>query len=147
MDHLEKWTTNESLLQSYRQIFTGSQAFFLALGTIIINSDTTWLFYAVAALGLFMIWYVWYRVVRVRHLAVDYHKYLHRYLVKHGQEPEGICTEGEYIDIKTRSKRKATNQVLKVKTNLRLTRFKIDILLPIAYTLTWVILAVYKLTA
>jgi len=144
-DHREKWNINENLLQSYRQIFTGSQAVFLAVGTFLAAESAGWLLYPVAGVGLLMIWFVWYRVVRVRHLLVDYHKYLYDFLVDHYQLPEGICTEFEYLE--SSQARLKTNRALGLNTNWRLTRVKMDVILPAVYSLVWFLLVFYGLVS
>ena len=145
MVHLQKWSTNESLLQSYRQIFISSQSFFLAIAAILIENADELTIICLAFIGLLMIWFIWFRVVRSRHLAVDYHKYIDEFIKNNdGEYPKGICTEKKYIEIFSKE-RKKTNKVLGIEKNLRLTRKKIDVYLPILFTLTWVLLIHHKL--
>lgn len=140
------WTINENLLQSYRLVFIESQSFFLAVGAILtLNTSHDWIFYVFTGLAIIIIWYIWFRVVRVRHLIVDYHKFIHLYILKNQIEPEGICSEKLYINNCDRTYRKNTNKILDIDKNWRLTRFKIDLLLPIIFTVSWILLSLYKL--
>ena len=108
------------------------------MGAILIDAGEDRVLYPIAAIGLFLIWYVWFRVVRVRHLVVDYHKYAYRYFSKYGKSPEGICSEEQYI--KRPVLRQETNDILDLQSNWRLTRVKVDLILPIAYSLIWLLL-------
>lgn len=147
------WATNESLLQSYRQIFIGSQAFMLAVGAILLDKDISWLLWAIATLSIVVIWFIWFRVVRSRALIVDYYKFQ---LITPGicSHPDFI-TEHEYVDQKSRFKRYAMNnaidsikrtppseKVLKPTKNWRPTRWKVDLGLPIIFTMMWVFLLI-----
>jgi hypothetical protein len=137
-NHLEKWQNNESLLQSYRQIFIGSQSFMLAVGAILFNATDPLLLVIIAILSLAIIWYIWFLVVIARHKAVDYHKYL----TLRECVPDGVCSEEDYInDPKLRLN---TNKLLGISTNWRPTRKKIDLYLPIIYSVAWVGLVCFK---
>lgn len=138
MDNTTKWSINESLLQSYRGIFISSQAVIIAVGALLIHDML--MFLTVALLGLFMIWYIWYPVVRSRHLIVDYYKYASNLDPK---QPEKLCTETEYVE--DSDKRKEANKLLCIHKNWRPTRIKMDLLLPMMYTAIWLALVFWSL--
>ena len=140
-NHLEKWHNNENLLQSYRQIFINSQAFMLAVGAILFDAADKLLLVLIAMLAGFIIWYIWFSVVVVRHKAVDYHKYI----TLKGGAPDGVCSEDDYINNK--ESRIKTNKILGIPTNWRPTRKKIDLYLPVIYTVVWMLLVYFKIHA
>lgn len=72
----DKWELNEQLLQSYRGVFISSQSFMLAVGAIVWGKDKDLnVFGITCAVGIGMIWLMWFGVVRARHKIVDYYKY------------------------------------------------------------------------
>lgn len=117
----------------------------LVVGALLVNNAPIWAMISLACISLLMIWYVWFRVIRARHLAVDYHKYIHQYIQTTGGVPEDICSEPEYIKPFSACREKTSRQ-LGIDKNIRLTRFKIDVVLPVAYSAVWLILVCYKLT-
>jgi hypothetical protein len=136
MNHLDRWTVNESLLQSYRSIFISSQSFLLTAGAVFSGKQPEYLTYATTTLGLLMIWFIWFPVVRARLKIVDYHKYAS------GLRPRAlreICSEQEYV--LNAVKRKDANQRLGITNNWRATRIKMDVMLPLLFTVLWIILA------
>lgn len=135
MTDQERWKANEALLQSYRSIFISSESFLLAVGAIVVEKSLAVLL-AVAVVSLFMIWAIWFPVVRARHLIVDYYKY--RSLKG---PPDDLCTEDEYVH--KRTLRRAANRLLGIRTNWRPTRWKIDLLLPILFSVVWITLIIY----
>lgn len=136
MNHLERWTVNESLLQSYRSIFISSQSFLLTAGAVFSGKQPEYLTYATVTLGLIMIWLIWFPVVRARLKIVDYHKYASALRPRALRE---ICSEHEYVQ--NASKRKHANQILGIANNWRATRIKMDVMLPILFTALWILLA------
>jgi hypothetical protein len=58
----EKWSINECLLQSYRQIFVGFQSFLLAGGALVVEKSP-YIFYPIAVLSIISIFYIWMPVV------------------------------------------------------------------------------------
>lgn len=140
MNHLERWTANESLLQSYRSIFISSQSFFLTAGAVLIEKSP-FLVFSVAAMALVMIWFIWLPVVKARFLIVDYHKYLS---MKAQLELPGVCSERDYVH--DEAKRQAFNNTFGIDTNWRATRIKLDLALPILFTVFWVVLVIHQIT-
>ncbi len=134
----EKWGTNETLLQSYRIIFISSQSFLLAFGAILFDSNTPlWLLITIVALTFVVIWGLWFPVVRARGLIVDFYKF-NIYVNYPGREVNYVH------DKKFRDK---VNKEVKLPlhSNWRQTRIKIDILLPIYFTILWFVLILAKL--
>jgi len=131
----ERWSINESLLQSYRSIFISSESFLLAVGAIVTDKSITVLM-ATAFISVLMIWAIWFPVVRARHLIVDYYKYRSLSGV-----PTNLCTEADYVHNKVL--RKAANEALKIETNWRPTRWKIDLLTPVLFSVVWIVLIAY----
>jgi hypothetical protein len=134
-----KWQVNEQLLQSYRSMFLSSQSFMLAVGAIAMGKSNL-LLALLTVIGLFMIWAIWFPIVRSRHLIVDYHKYQ----LNNNKPDAKICTEMEYVHDK--AKRMETNAILGIKQEFRPTRFKIDFCLPLLYSLIWILLLAFQLS-
>jgi len=136
---LDKWSINETLLQSYRSIFISSQAFLLAVGAIVSGKNEVVLF-SVAAISLLMIWVIWFPVVRSRHKIVDYYKCSSQLSETNRSQ---LCSEKEYVH--NRKLRTQANQLFDIKTNWRETRFKIDLLIPICFSVIWTVLVIYEI--
>lgn len=134
---LTKWSTNETLLQYYRTFFISSQSIIIAVGAILVES-VLWFFVPIFLIGLYIIWGIWYPVVKARQKIVDYYKYsfeLKRYSLIL------LCSEKEYVN--DESKRNAANKffsINKKEKNWRKTRRKVDRNLPILFTIIWIIL-------
>lgn len=102
------WGVYESNVQAYRGMFFSSQSIMLAVGAITLKES--WLLTGVlAALSIFQIWFIWYRVIRSRCLIVDYHKFdmKNRFTekgeIKVGNEP--ALEENTYVSNKTVEKK------------------------------------------
>ena len=119
MADTERWSINESLLQSYRSLFISSQSFLLAVGAIVAGKSTA-VVLAVAVLSLLMIWAIWFPVVRARHRIVDYYKYGTSL-----PEPKRaeLCSEKQYVH--NPELRKKANEAFGIETNWRSTRVKL----------------------
>ncbi|MBA7645545.1 MAG: hypothetical protein GH143_01355 [Calditrichaeota bacterium] len=135
-----KWSTNETLLQSYRSIFISSQSFLLAVGVLSFDRSN-WLLIILAEISVFMIWYIWFPVVKTRHRFVDYHKYA---LELSEEEQSKLCEVKKYVEDK--EERKQANIILKLcNGQWRLTRKKVDILIPCFFICIWVCLLILKI--
>lgn len=121
----DRWSINESLLQSYRAIFISSQSLFISAAALTTDS---WIHLAVIGIALFQL-YIGFTVVGSRALIVDYHKYgiLSRF-------PN--VTERDYVH--NLALRKEINSIVGISKNLRQTRFKIDILIPASFLIIWI---------
>ncbi|MDP1559473.1 MAG: hypothetical protein Q8K59_04955 [Nitrosomonas sp.] len=138
MADMEKWSINETLLQSYRSIFISSQSFLLAVGAIVSGKNHIVL-YAIAAISLLMIWAIWFPVVRARHRIVDYYKFGARLPEA---ERTKLCSEKQYVH--DHELRKTTNNLFGIETNWRPTRKKLDFMMPVLVSSVWAVLIVYE---
>ena len=144
MHHLEtKWSVNESLLQSYRSIFISSQSFLMAVGAFSFEKYRL-LNILLAIMSLLMIWMIWVPVVRARRRIVDYYKYALKLTDDQQIEFGQITDENGYV--RDGNQRSAANRYLEEKlklakpiSDLRETRLKVDIYLPIGFSLIWFI--------
>ena len=104
----------------------------------------------VCIIGLFNQWFIWYRVIRARSLVTDFHKHNALYELSLNINEEGkLWKEGdnhlsEHTYINNWSVRKKANNWVaektkqaKYKRNYRITRVKLDIILPIMFTIIW----------
>ena len=132
MNEFEKYQANEDLLQSYRSIFISSESFLLAVGAIFLEKSFL-LLLITSVVGLIMIWFLWFPIVHARHLIVDYYKFQAM-----GSFPENgsVCTLHDYVH--NRTLRKKANKTLGIKSNWRETRVKVDLYLPILFSIVWV---------
>ena len=88
-----------------------------------------------------MIWYMWVPVVYSRSKIVDYYKFQTDESIRTTVEK---VTEQEYV--KNKEKRNKINNEIG-RSNFRSTRKKVDIILPIMYTLIWFTLITARFTA
>ena len=91
-----------------------------------------------------MIWMIWVPVVRARRRIVDYYKYALKLTDDQQIEFGQITDENGYV--RDGNQRSAANRYLEEKlklakpiSDLRETRLKVDIYLPIGFSLIWVI--------
>lgn len=151
----ERWGTYESNVQSYRANMIASQSFLLAVGAIF-YSKNIYIEIVCCLIALFQLWCIWFRVIRVRTLIVDFYKFKIYDLFNN----EGIYEKNspnalkEDVYVKNRSVRKKVNQKLaevknnsKLKHNFRLTRIKLDILLPVSFTIIWTLILIFSILA
>ncbi|MBN2351127.1 MAG: hypothetical protein JXD23_01055 [Spirochaetales bacterium] len=138
MDFIDKWNTNETLLQSYRSIFISFESFLLAVGAIAARKNH-FIICTLAIVGIISIWPIWFRVVQIRHRIVDYYKYA-AHLPK--SKLSKLCTEHEYLS--NINQRNFANSILGLKSNWRVTRIKMDLVLPLLFTIVWIILVLYQ---
>jgi len=144
-DLVGKWTTNENLLQSYRLLAVASQSFLLAVGAVLSNSRF-YVFLLSALVALTMIWVIWYPVVVIRHRIVDYYKYASSLDSHKKTALLHACRNAE--DYATQKNlRKKADLILGLNTNWRVTRVKLDRVLPIMFTFLWIALAVDQIAS
>jgi hypothetical protein len=137
---LTKWSVNESLLQSHRSIFICSQTFLIAVGAILLEtSKPEWLIWLLAGSGFTIIWLFWFRVVITRARVVDYYKFQ---LDDNFKANFDNCSEDDYVRNRD-GKRKSINKTID-KSNLRATRWKMDVGLPIIFSLIWLALLIVR---
>jgi hypothetical protein len=144
-DLVGKWATNENLLQSYRLLAVASQSFLLAVGAFLAN-DHFYVFLLSSLVALTMIWAIWYPVVVIRHRIVDYYKYATSLDSHKKTALLHACKSAE--DYATqKAQRSKANRILDLKTNWRVTRIKLDWVLPIMFSLLWIALAIDQIAS
>jgi hypothetical protein len=136
---LTRWSVNENLLQWYRSIFIASQSFLLVVGTLFLEKSRL-ICLVISGISIFIILIIWVPVVRSRHKIVDYYKGA---LEIDEKSRKQLCTWKEYVEC--RGKRGEANKIFQIKTNWRKTRWKMDLLMPILFTLIWGLLICYAL--
>ena len=140
-----EYLIHEQLLQSYRQIFIGAQSFFVAAIAIgykpaeLNDSLLAW----ISIGNLLFIWCIWHRVVRARHLIVDFHRFYFDYLDEYNKIPAGPIDKKEFLKLFNFRQRKNIIDRLDGKMPWRITRIKMDLLLPIVFSVIWFLLAFY----
>lgn len=147
-----KWATYEANVQSYRSNFLSSQSIMLAVGAITLQESYI-LTLIIAIIAIIQMWYIWFRVIYCRCIIVDYYKFL---MYEHFDELGNIRNENsksylsEYAYVKKRKIRKNVNYNMryiygrnKKFTNMRVTRIKIDVILPITMTAIWLAFVFY----
>lgn len=146
----ERWSTYEANVQSYRSNMIASQSFLLAVGAVLLGKNSFLLGICVT-IALFQLWYIWYRVIRTRTIIVDYYKFnlCNRFSECGSKLESNDCHLTEETYLKNTSVRRKVNMRLaddekkpKLKHNLRLTRVKLDLILPITFTIIWISLFV-----
>lgn len=151
----DRWSTYEANVQSYRSNMIASQSFLLAVGAVLLEKNS-FLLGVCVSIALFQLWYIWYRVIRIRTIIVDYYKFdlCNRFSACGNKLESNECHLTEDIYLKNTSIRRKVNLQLaedekrpKLKHNLRLTRVKLDLILPITFTIIWISLFVADLTS
>lgn len=144
-----QWSVYDGLLQSYRSHALASQSLLLAVGALLYSEYV--LLVLTFVIAMIQVWFIWFRVIRARAIITDFHKFNTMYGFSSfinrdtGEEEENTARPlTEEVYLKNRAVRKRANEVLanrekqpKLKRNYRLTRIKIDILLPITNTILW----------
>ena len=138
---LTKWDVNENLLQSYRSISIASQSFLLAVGSLL-DKDLFIFLVLLAGFSIYMIWGIWYEVVKFRHYAVDYYKYGLKLPKNKRDEFSKNFPIKDYFE--SQSVREQVKIELSIPTYWRATRKKIDRQIPIILTFIWVSLIFFK---
>ena len=150
--HESQWTLYDSNVQTYRSNSLASQALLLAVGAFLYKEEYIILLITFLV-AMFQMWYIWYRVIRVRTIISDFHKFNFLYNFSSFVNNEGDfepntslpLTEETYTK-NTKTRRKANyilaNQtgIAKLKYNYRLTRVKLDIMLPLSFSFLWIII-------
>lgn len=148
-----KWSTYDSMIQAYRSNMISSQAFLLAVGAIVVDKSIIILLICFA-IAVIQLWYIWYRVIRCRAIISDFYKFGLSSLydkcgnaLKEDKEPLNYD-----IYVKNKKIRKQVNKAYaiyrnnpKYKTNMRVTRFKLDVLIPITFSILWIALVLHGL--
>ena len=139
---MEQWAIYEAQLQSYRSNMLSSQSFLLAVAAIFYKKSIV-LEIGCAIIAVIQLWYIWYRVILTRARVVDFYKYnLSASFNAEGDQDThdgNRLEEKRYVQDKELRKR-VNDKVDDLKHNFRLTRIKLDIILPISFTLMWALI-------
>lgn len=138
MDNKENYRVNEMNLQAYRLMFISLEAILLLIG-VIIQERPQIIFMVFISFSLYSIWGLWFPIVRSRQRVVDYFKF--QSLAKH--PPEDIPDLESYVHDK--EVRREVNEALGISANWRKTRRKLDFILPVLFTLSWIFLLLYEI--
>lgn len=138
MNNDDKYRLNETNLQAYRLMFIPLEAILLLIG-VIIQDKPQFIFMVFISISLYSIWGLWFPIVRSRQRVVDYYKY--QALAK--RVPEDLPDLESYVHDK--EVRKQVNEALGISANWRKTRRKLDFLLPVLFTLSWIFLLLYEI--
>ncbi len=138
-----RWSTYEANVQAYRSNMIASQSFLLAVGAILLDKSSILLLICVIV-AIIQLWYIWFRLIRVRTIISDYYKFnlMNRFDENGDEAPNCEQCLQEETYTKNRIIRKKVNDQLaktnpKLKHNMRLTRIKIDLILPISFSVIW----------
>ncbi|MBR3904226.1 MAG: hypothetical protein IKJ51_00750 [Clostridia bacterium] len=138
-----KWSTYEANVQAYRSNMIASQSFLLAVGALLLEKSFVLLSVCVAV-AMIQLWYIWFRVIWARTKIVDYYKFdlRNRYDAqgKPAENAEDFLDEDTFIH-----NAKVRNHVYenlgmykkKLKQKFRTTRFKLDVLIPVSFSVIW----------
>ena len=157
-DEFTTWSTYDSIVQDYRANMLASQSLLLAVEAILFERSIL-LEIIICAIGLFQLWYIWFAIIRARTIISDFHKFNALYNFskiiningdKSSEQNSLPLTEEKYVSDKTVRNRANYNlaeitKIPKLKTNFRITRLKLDVILPISFTIIWVILIVFQI--
>ncbi len=148
----DRWSTYDSNVQAYRSNMIASQSFLLAVATL--SMDKTILGCVCVIIAIFQLWFIWFRVIRTRTIISYFHKFdlNTRFnncgvtIFDNDQSCKKPLEEDTYVKDKTI--RKKVNKELgkenpKLKHNMRLTRIKLDLVLPITFTILWIVIFLY----
>ena len=156
-DEFTTWSLYDSIVQSYRSNMIASQSLLLAVEAILFEKSIL-LEMVICLIGLIQLWYIWYAIIRARAIISDFHKFNALYnfcqiIDINGNQRSGEhdlpLTEEKYVkDKNIRDKANAKLAEImgneKLKTNFRITRRKLDIYMPISFTLIWVMLVIFQ---
>lgn len=145
----QNWAVYEANVQQYRVLSATVQSFLLAIGSILFTTSKPvpgLLLMLILFLGVGHVAWVWIPVVFARHKVIDYYKFQHDKKLTPGvrTELEQFCCEKQYV--KNPTLRRAVNKKYFGDADLqvwRLTRVKLDLVVPLAYVAFWIGLAMW----
>jgi hypothetical protein len=165
----EVWKTYDSNVQSYRSNLFSTQSILLAVVAIILDKATFLTMLTsvlIPVIGLIQMWVIWFPIIRKRIRIVDYYKYgmgkifdnEGNFLLS-GVQFDNCLKEDVYAN--DRTIRHKVNRIITTRWgrktkkgekilpfgNFRMTRIKIDILIPVSFTLIWVFFFIIALKA
>ena len=121
-----------------------SQSLLLAVAAIFYEKSSV-MVVTIFVIALIVQWFIWYRVIRTRTLITDYHKFNAKFEMS---DSLGLSEEDYLVDEKRWKAmewlaEKTGNE--KYKQEFRLTRLKLDFILPILFTVIWIAMIVTML--
>ena len=147
----QKWAVYESNIQQYRVLSATVQSFLLVVGAVLYASPSvsSKVLIAVLILGLLHIFYVRVPVVYHRLKIADY--YLGQLPLSESRQTElaEFCSEHRYVT--NTAARLAVREDYfggrdgEIPETIRATRFKVDVLVPGAYVIIWLSMAMSML--
>lgn len=164
MNYQEKefsqWAIYEGNTQAYRSNMVATQSLLMAVAAIFFDKNTI-LTLSVCIIGLIIQWAIWFRVISSRMIISDFHKFNALYEFSKKVNDEGMMIDPsdsnqkeltEQIYVKEKDVQKRANAALvqisgnpSLKTNWRLTRKKLDLVLPIVFSIIWIAMIGFKL--
>jgi hypothetical protein len=159
-DATDQWTTYEGNVQAYRGLALSAQGLFLAVGAILLGTESLVPLVAVLCLSMLATWWVFFPVIFARTAIVDFHKFhLGRRFDRSGNPATAATTdflrEKEYARVTDRDLRRKVYDALTEEERrepgvaapafrtMRQTRLKLDLVMPAMFTVTWVIFVAY----
>lgn len=157
-DEFTTWSLYDSIVQSYRSNMLASQSLLLAVEAILFERSI-FLEIVICIIGLIQLRYIWYAIIRARTIISDFHKFNALYNFsqiiningnKMSEENSLPLTEEKYVKdkivrIRANSKLAEITKNDNLKTNLRITRLKLDVIMPISFTIIWIMLIVFQI--
>jgi hypothetical protein len=155
-----QWAVYEASVQAYRGLSLSSQSLFLAVGAILLSLEIPVPFFTVMALALASTWYVWFPLIFARTAIVDYHKFqLAKRFDQDGNLFSVSLRDDSNYFLREKDYAATGNRVLRGRVyngltesggprfrTMRMTRKKIDLYLPIFFTIVWTIFAGYVIS-
>jgi len=144
----QKWAVYEANVQQYRVLSATVQSFLLAVGSIWFSASTpppAYLLIVILLFGLGHIAFVWTPVVHSRVRIVDYYKGQLELPESTRREIAIACSEKMYE--KDKEMRQHIARVYfdaDLRKPVRDTRFKLDVVVPIAYAFIWILMGATK---
>ena len=153
-NYFTAWSVYDSMIQSYRSSMIASQALLLAVEAVMFEKQS-FIGVIVCVIGLMQLWYIWSPIIKKRAIISDFYKYsafydfVQRIDISGNEIPKDKEVSKEYklnedVYVESKSIRDRANSKLaeieknsKLKSNCRPTRRKLDIIMPISFTIIW----------
>ena len=145
-----KWQVYEEGVQSYRSSMISSQSFLMAIGAVL--TDKPFLELLCFGVAMLQLWYIWNRVIISREIIVDYYKFnigelfddLGNKIELGGEGHNKNIEEKQYVQLKTIREKINLSLFGDKHGNIRATRKKIDIIMPVTFTFLWIVFVIYS---
>lgn len=148
-----QWAVFEANVQAYRQLSVGSQGLLLTAGSVLLSQSLRMPFLTIFVISMIVTWYVYFPVIFARTAIVDFHKFaLGKNFDRTGHRVAGgpnyhPLSERDYGKLTNFRLRQAVYNELSVPgrepfRTVRVTRKKLDVMLPTLMTVAWIILVI-----